>query len=391
MRQDATKRSKRYILCKKDGDSKRPCAFFNTPVGCRSGNSCPFSHGMTSTDTMATVTTGWEKKRKEGGVLPESIEKKPKVSSASNWTPYGNTQVHDTDKQPTIQSTFAHFEADTTPFVSFSPPGFSMSKLRNDEDSDDSQFLFSVVNTALTQGQILSPISATRPDISSISPQLSIPQGYASTVTKKDHPVGDFFLFNDSGPIVITHMPSNDHTSNGSITKRTSIIPPSAPKSMSQAVTPTISEYRLGNLLQPHLQDLFQPLSNTDNQPPPPVKYIAHTPVPSVLDRGVPIAPALFQAPLSSQYYHHQHQHHTKGQQVLAHHPTHPTQQHYYNHQQQTHHSSTRPSSSYEHGGGMEGWLSLVQHSLQAERYQIEHQFDMDSEWVSSKPFGDWY
>ena len=56
-----SKTKKRYVLCKQDGDSNvpRPCAFFNTEVGCRSGSSCPFLHeGATAPPTN-------DKKRKE--------------------------------------------------------------------------------------------------------------------------------------------------------------------------------------------------------------------------------------------------------------------------------------------------------------------------------------
>jgi hypothetical protein len=48
----------KYTLFKNEGDGPKPCAFFSSAQGCRSGASCPFVHGtvVASTSTQSHVT-----------------------------------------------------------------------------------------------------------------------------------------------------------------------------------------------------------------------------------------------------------------------------------------------------------------------------------------------
>ena len=38
-------KKKKYVLFKGENGSKKPCAFFALPDGCKNGSSCSFSHG----------------------------------------------------------------------------------------------------------------------------------------------------------------------------------------------------------------------------------------------------------------------------------------------------------------------------------------------------------
>ena len=346
MKADANNKSKRYVLCKKEGDTVKPCAFFNTPMGCRTGSACPFSHGTTSTD--AVTSTVLEKKRKDDGVVTvdsEKVEKKHKKSRSEK------TRIHKADEastKPTTHVPVTHVQADTTPFVPFSPPGFSMSKAKNDEDSDDSQFLFSAVNTALTQGEISSPMPISFTGVSSMSHQHALSQAGSGGSKPTEVPGTDFFLPNHAVHRIL-ETSGTEHATHGKVQKKRKSKSP-APKAVSQVATPATSEYPFAIPAQQQRQPGNGLAAST------PIRHTDSSQAPSGLDRGLPIAPALFQAPIASQ----------------------PQPQ------------AARPPPS-QNGGGIEGWLPLVQHSLQAGRYQSEYKFDKDSEWVSSKPFGDWY
>lgn len=311
------KKSKRYVLCKKDGDAIRPCAFFGTANGCRSGSACPFSHDQTSSAGSKEANTTDKKKRKEIDLSSndEVVEKKHrKDKSEKHKTPKHSKDIDDVTK------TFSEpKDVESLKFAPFSPPGFSRVKGDNGEDREDSLFLFSVVNTALQQGQITSPFADSANTVPATSQQFPFKRQEAcdNSVTSDN-----FFLPKDHVQRVLESA-GTPHATLGKVSSKSR-------KSKSPSST------------RPNIASSSYPNSSTTK------------PVSADLASAVPIAPALFQAPISAQQV------------------------------------EIRPFPVPPPITQNESWASLVAYTMKAPRFQSEYKFDLSLEWVQARPFGSW-
>jgi hypothetical protein len=316
------KKSKRYVLCKKVGDAVRPCAFFGTPKGCRSGSACPFSHGETSAVPVMVREdiSSLKKKRKDVEESSDDevvVEKKHKKTKPEKQ----NTPKHVKDTIQSIAEQNVQALGSNLKFAPFSPPGFSKIKEDSGEDMDDSMFLFSVVNTALQQGQIASPFANVSSG-TTLSSQQALPL-QTPEIRGNGMSSGNFFLPKDHVSRVLESA-GTPHATQGKGSGKSR-------KSKSPSTTT-----RSSGSESSHLNISSVRAAAAD------------------LTTAVPIAPALFQAPISS-----------------------------------SHRTENRPVQAAVVIGN-ESWAPLVTHTVKSSRFQSEYIFERDLEWVQAKPFGSW-
>lgn len=347
MQHDGGKKSKRYVLCKKEGDGVRPCAFFNTPAGCRSGSSCPFSHEA-STESVPRQEKSFEKKRKDIGDSTadneDKYEKKRKKQKSEKKEKSKGTSVSEIEKHQLPTETLIHSNLHSNiQQVPFSSPGFSSSyKLENDEDLDDSLFLFSAVNTALKQGNE-TPYAPPIP-LQGTNAPIELPTSRSNGGLESN----SFFLPKDYvGRVLETS--GTDHATKG-VSRRG--------KGKLQSPALSKKDQTPQNIVTAGGNPFSNIIPQSTFRDHPGVSRTPHCQNVSELSaNAIPIAPGLFQAATIP---------HAIG-------------------------NAGTPANSCVSSNGKGDWLSLVTHTTSARKYPSEYTFEKDFEWVSAKPFGAWY
>lgn len=350
--------SKRYQLFKADNSDPtaiRPCAFFNSDKGCKSGDACKFQHGANDTRHLATA-----QQQKAPVVDPPKVEsskkrkhKKERESSLQTETNYlpsytvTHAPVQSSQSYPTTPAPQQQLvkeksskkkrkeRHDPSSSAQDVPPGFqqqgsnsvqlpvtpfSSNSIKN-EDDDESSFLFGVVNTALAQGQIKSP-----PAVQSSS---------------NSNESGDMFLSRNSvGQRLQTS--GTDHATNGAarkVKKSKSVAPVSFPAQANIA---------------PALPFNFSQFPVTQFNPN-----------------------AQQQQQLHSQQ---------QAQSTVQQQQQHLLQQQQQNQNQQI--QTSAPTVIIDER--VVNWRPYVQSTVACPRFSKDYNFDMDHSWVQAKPHGDW-
>lgn len=201
---DATKKRKYLLYSKDDGrpDSEKPCAFFNSPEGCRNGAKCKFLHGTTPSFSapvpepvrfqVESVKANNARSFSSSIEVAKPIVAKPIVRSVQAPPPSQPSHAASTVVQTFTQSSSqistpksskhekrpsSVLNEGAANIYSFplAPP--SSEKLdsatkrqrRKMEEEEDSNFLFDVVNVALKNGQL--PNSPEMPRSNFAEPQ----------------------------------------------------------------------------------------------------------------------------------------------------------------------------------------------------------------------------